>query len=443
MKKTLLHSLILLFSFTIFASEELTYNSEGILHLENGKTTITNNTIIFDGITTLTGSTPLGGNGTYFYSWEIWVLESGTGSTPFIGGDKDLTLKVGQVQTAHNIGIYFRRKVISDGEVSYSNWAGPKFDPDGDGIDLLEDNCPYKSNPSQADADGDGVGDVCDNCPSISNSNQINVCKDSDNDGVLDISDNCPNTPNSNQSDIDNDGIGDVCDSVNNNTVDLSFDDISTLADSDCFSCRLNIYDLNRNSERHIINKDGTSLSISQIIIENNGYISSPNSKISYFLSLDNTLSDNDWEFTKTTNIPSINPGSYVNLNQNLTGSDFENTEAPYGNFFLIMKIDKDDQIIDESNQDNNILTFRVKYREDAFSKSSSLEKSMKSLYVATKNQNRTNYTLSVFDLNGINIIREKNVKDKKDEELFLKNLKNGIYILKINLETKKILINN
>jgi hypothetical protein len=52
-------------------------------------------------------------------------------------------------------------------------------DLDGDGIEDSVDNCPYASNPDQADSDSDGVGDQCD----------IVVCGDLDNNGGCDATD--------------------------------------------------------------------------------------------------------------------------------------------------------------------------------------------------------------------------------------------------------------
>ena len=94
-------------------------------------------------------------------------------------------------------------------------------DSDGDGLYDWQDNCPGRSNSSQADADGDGVGDGCDNCPSTSNRAQEDMDGDGsgdacdpdlDGDDIENVSDNCPETFNPDQMDSDGDGLGDVCD---------------------------------------------------------------------------------------------------------------------------------------------------------------------------------------------------------------------------------------
>ncbi len=81
-------------------------------------------------------------------------------------------------------------------------------DTDGDGICDTVDNCPFASNPDQADVDGDGVGDICDICPTVANADQL----DTDHDGIGDVCDNCSTTVNADQADVDSDGVGDICD---------------------------------------------------------------------------------------------------------------------------------------------------------------------------------------------------------------------------------------
>ena len=70
-------------------------------------------------------------------------------------------------------------------------------DPDGDGIDSENDNCPVVANNSQSDLDGDSVGDACDS--------------DIDGDNVANDSDAFPNDP-SETLDSDGDGIGNNAD---------------------------------------------------------------------------------------------------------------------------------------------------------------------------------------------------------------------------------------
>lgn len=93
-------------------------------------------------------------------------------------------------------------------------------DPDADGVQEQNDNCPMLANPSQADADGDGIGDLCDDCPCTNG-------PDVDGDGVCATAckgpgDNCPTVANPNQENCNLDAeiardaeiLGDSCDPV-------------------------------------------------------------------------------------------------------------------------------------------------------------------------------------------------------------------------------------
>jgi hypothetical protein len=99
-------------------------------------------------------------------------------------------------------------------------------DPDADGLDTRNDNCPFDANPSQADSDGDGVGDVCDSCRALANPSQADldgdglgdVCDgDTDGDGIGNASDRCPRVPDPRQDNADGDTSGDACDPDDDN----------------------------------------------------------------------------------------------------------------------------------------------------------------------------------------------------------------------------------
>ena len=110
-------------------------------------------------------------------------------------------------------------------------------DQDLDGFENSHDNCPYVSNPDQADTDGDGFGDDCDSDldgDGVDNDNDLypndsnesadndgdnigdNADADDDNDGLNDTDDPFPLDP-SETLDTDGDGIGNNADADDDN----------------------------------------------------------------------------------------------------------------------------------------------------------------------------------------------------------------------------------
>lgn len=93
--------------------------------LEIGISDISNNTLTFDGLSYVTGSTPSGGPGTgYTYSWEYLDADNiSVGAPPMtLSGatGKDLTVPVGLVIV--ELDMHVRRIVTSGSKISYSEW---------------------------------------------------------------------------------------------------------------------------------------------------------------------------------------------------------------------------------------------------------------------------------------------------------------------------------
>ncbi|MDY0779382.1 thrombospondin type 3 repeat-containing protein [Tenacibaculum sp. IB213877] len=409
-----------------------------------------NNTIVFNGVDTFIGSTPLGGNGSYAYQWEAFVASIGEEPSLYYNAENiNLVLNSAQVQSANEIGIYFRRKVTSGDQVSYSNWAGPGYDSDGDGVDFLIDNCPYQSNPNQIDSDNDGIGDGCDNCPNFSNSNQAdsdndgigNLCdnqdnRDSDGDGVDNYEDNCPANSNSSQSDVDNDGIGDACDTQDNR--DSDNDGIQNYQDN----CPNQAGSSSNNGCP--IQQGKPDLTFGSTDIEDNEYQkfdninfeaeiknigtafyqgNQQNGTLDIYLSRSSTFNVNNSLFVGTFYITYDLDHQNSNSTQNIFGSFTINNEdngsgafTSSGIHYLHFSIDTYDYL-DELTRDNNVVTKQFQYHHP----------------------NGRPGSIKIFNLQGTKI-RETTVNSKEQKQEIINNLPEGLYIINTNNgESKKV----
>jgi hypothetical protein len=90
-----------------------------------------------------------------------------------IGESMGFNLVVADDQTSYGYPAYIDGSISdctsaeqnpADGVLSIKDG---RVDSDSDGIKDVLDNCPYITNPNQADADGDCIGDVCDPEPEV------------------------------------------------------------------------------------------------------------------------------------------------------------------------------------------------------------------------------------------------------------------------------------
>ena len=169
-----------------------------------------------------------------WFSWDRGPLMS---SADFDLGTLEFFWQTQKGHAGEYLGVTF---TVHDDEFAVSTTTGVivlrvpeepapgQSDADDDGVPDGQDNCPYVSNPSQADSNGNAVGDACegmtfefnsersegkkDQIPGPEDASTIGEAPDTDRDGVPDGQDNCPSVPNAAQADRDRDGLGDFCD---------------------------------------------------------------------------------------------------------------------------------------------------------------------------------------------------------------------------------------
>ena len=175
------------------------------------------------------GGTDAGSAYVFVRSGGVWTQQTKLTASDASGGD-EFGISVAVSGDTAVIGAYQDDHVAgpTNAGSAYVFELGCDPDNDDDGIPDSADNCPWHTNPLQADSDNDSFGDACDVCPADPDNDvdRDGVCGDVDNcpwdanpaqadtdtDGRGDECDNCPRDTNPLQEDSDNDGLGDACD---------------------------------------------------------------------------------------------------------------------------------------------------------------------------------------------------------------------------------------
>ncbi|WP_343695790.1 CARDB domain-containing protein [Flavobacterium sp.] len=210
---------------------------------------------------------------------------------------------------------------------------------------------------------------------------------------------------------------------------DLAVDPTNTIIFSNCFDCSAALSDLG--SKRHTINNQSGIINLQSITIKNTGSVASTPSTLQFYLSSDGVLDSADIKSTSgAISIGAINPGASISVSRSIFSSDFGGLTVT-GNRNILISVD-DSKTNTESNENNNItpipVTFVSPFARTAQSSSDTEEVTQP-------------YSINVFNFDGQKVLT-KEVNSKEEEDKSLDSLKTGIYIIKSNGVTRKVLKN-
>ncbi|MDY0988887.1 T9SS type A sorting domain-containing protein [Flavobacterium sp. CFBP9031] len=208
---------------------------------------------------------------------------------------------------------------------------------------------------------------------------------------------------------------------------DLTIDSSNVIVNSDC-SCNSILSDLD--GKRHKINYLGGSIRIPSIAIKNVGSVASIQTNLKFYLSKNTTLDTSD--FPSKQNAKTIAPinakESYVMSGGEIFSYDFGNNGTQFKDDWNILMVVDDSKANTESNENNNVTAIPVTFYDPTAP-----------LMATTTIETTQPYSINVYNFDGQKVLT-KEVNSKEEEDKSLDILKTGIYIIKSNGETRKVL---
>lgn len=198
----------------------------------------------------------------------------------------------------------------------------------------------------------------------------------------------------------------------------------------------------NLGSKKHILNRGTSSiLNIQQIIIDNIGVVASTNTNLKFYLSTNSTYSSEDYYFSNyDVSLTSISPNTYLLKQQSIFANDIPTTNA-YGNYYILIIIDKDNSVNEGTSggENNNLIAIPINYinttgRTSNFLESTPFDDIQKiNTTLITKS-----YNINIYDFSGT-LIKSSTVNSLKHEDEIIATLPTGLYIVKTPTGTRKI----
>ncbi|CAM3971578.1 MULTISPECIES: T9SS type A sorting domain-containing protein [Flavobacterium] len=221
---------------------------------------------------------------------------------------------------------------------------------------------------------------------------------------------------------------------------DLTINKNNVYIYSNCSDCNSNLGSLG--SKRHILNRAYSGiLNIQQIIIDNIGAVTSTNSNLKFYLSTNATLSSDDYYFNnRDVTLTSISPNDYLLKQQSIFAVDIPSNKA-YGNYHILIVIDKDGSVNEGPNggENNNLITIPISYINMTNRTPPTLDKNQFNNIQKNNNELITkSYDLSIYDFSGT-LIKFSTINSLEQESEIISTLPSGLYIIKTPLETRKI----
>ncbi|MBP1838443.1 T9SS type A sorting domain-containing protein [Formosa algae] len=252
--------------------------------------------------------------------------------------------------------------------------------------------------------------------------------EDRDGDGILNDQDNCPDEagPSSNNG----------CPILSPN---LSVDSVNSIVFSSCMSCNPYLNTFLNSSKRHLVAGGVGSITFNKLNIRNTGNTTSNSGKIDFYYSTNTTLVKSGGNADKkleSKTIPALEINKSHGIELSISGVDIfgvdHNSPSTNGNFYILVDIDATDTNSEgETGEGDNLLIIPATYNYSSTATSKILSNKIPPL---TEEKS----LFEVYNLSGENIISTKT--DYSEQEEIIDQLPKGIYIIKTNTNTKKII---